>query len=358
MNYLQLPMPETIKPVPTWNILDPSKLSSTICWRRFFYAYIVGWNSEEINKHFVFGTAWHLALEHLSLTDYSEENIELAYLKFLEYYRKFYDPITDLDNAPKNPANALLGLQEYTQTYQKSDQDYKTLHTEILVRVPINDEGRIMVGRMDKISRHSNRGIVGIDYKTGSRRSSNWEQDWKLSIQMGFYYHALNVAYPSEDIWGMIVDGVFFYKRTQKDSLTRNIPVRVPIRKSPEMHMAFLSDLNHILEMLDWNMEGLSKAKIDAPVMNCFPRVPSQCINKFQHLCPYHALCTSWANPLPYCNEPPLGFIIKHWNPGDDPEKPRPRETFNQEEGFNTPPEEPLYNTEQIKDKLRNGVTK
>lgn len=335
-DYTLLPMPEMILPNSAWNIIDPSKLSVFYdCPRKFFYEHILGWKKEGLNKHFVFGTAWHLAMEHLSLNGYEPSVVQEAYEKFLEYYRRYYSDITDMDNAPKNPANARTALAEYAVTYAELDsRNYETLHTEVFIVVPVNDSGRLMCGRMDKIQRHYERGIEGMDHKTGTRRDRNWEYQWKLSIQMSFYYHALIVSHPGEEIFGIIVDGVFFYKNVQKGELTKNIPVRVPIRKDNEAHQAFLSDLNTQLDFLDWNMEGLSKASPDDTVLSAFPRNPNNCINRYGYLCPFHSFCTTWANPLKRCSQVPFEFEISFWNPQEPDEKPPPRETFTVAEGF------------------------
>lgn len=341
-DYTQLPMPESISPKPEWNILDPSKLTVfDACPREFFYSHILGWRRDTVNKHFVFGTAWHLAMEHLAWNGFESEEVEKAYQKFLIYYRKFYSEDTDLDMAPKNPSNAKLALAEYAVTYGDRDtRDYKTLHTEIFVRVPINDSGRLMCGRMDRIQRHYERGIEGLDHKTGSKRTPSWEDEWKLSVQMEFYYHVLNIAYPEEKIFGMMVDGMFFYKRTQTGELTKNLPVRVPIRKDNDMHQAFLSDINITFDLLDWNMEGLSKASPDDTVLSAFPRKTKNCVNRYGHLCPFHSFCMTWANPLKFCAEPPLDYKVEHWNPQAPGEKPPPKEVFSPEKGFEKSQEE------------------
>jgi len=233
-----------------------------------------------------------------------------------------------MDMAPKNPSNALIALEEYVDTYKGDNEKYETLFTEIFATVPIDSGERVMSGRMDAIVRHKDRGVVGLDYKTGSRRSMMWEGQWKTSLQMSFYYHVLNLAFSNEPVWGMLVDGMFFYKRQQKDALTRNIPVRVPVRKTNEMHQAFLSDINYLMDMLEWNFEGLSKAHTDDTVLSVFPRRTSSC-TMYNHLCPYHSFCTAWSNPLTHCSQSPIGMKVEHWNPKHDESKPPAKHTMD-----------------------------
>lgn len=335
-DYTLLPMPEMIKPVPEWNLLDPSKLNTLEeCPRRFFYEYLLGWREDRVNKHFVFGSAWHLAMEYISWNGFSPESLNQAYKLFLNYYRSYFGEETDLDNAPKNPANAKLALFEYAALYGERDtRDYKTLHTELFVRVPINNSGRLMVGRLDKIRKHYERGIEGADYKTSTKRTNSVDIEWKLSLQMNFYYHVLKIAYPGENIFGIMVDIVYFYKRQQANEVTKNIPIRIPIRKENDMHQAFLSDLNTVVDFLDWNMEGLSKSSPDDVVLSAFPRRTKSCVNRYGYLCPFSSLCMGWSNPLKFCSEPPLDFKVEHWNPRTPDEKPEPKETFDPTEGW------------------------
>ena len=105
---------------------------------------------------------------------------------------------------------------------------------------------------------------------------------------------------------------------------------------------------------MDWNYEGLSKASIDDPILNAFPRNPNQCVNKYQKLCPFHSYCLAWANPLKHCSEPPMGFEVKHWNPAKDEEKPPPREVF--EEGKFEKPVDSAHTKQEVLDKV--NITK
>jgi len=44
----------------TWEIQDSSKVQDAMtCMRRYFYNYILGWQSDAPNNHLVFGSAWH-----------------------------------------------------------------------------------------------------------------------------------------------------------------------------------------------------------------------------------------------------------------------------------------------------------
>jgi hypothetical protein len=65
--------------------------------------------------------------------------------------------------------------------------------------------------------------------------------------------------------------------------------------------------------MLKFEMERLQACKSDDPVMMAFPIRPGRC-TKYRG-CPYHNFCMSWPNPLRKCEEPPLGFATRFWDP-------------------------------------------
>jgi len=108
-----------------WLRLDSSKIGDYMrCPRRYFYRHIVGWQYDSPNINLVFGEAWHRAKEHIFVHGTSREAIEGAMIKFLDYYRQHYDEITDLDNAPKDPGNALNALVGYGQEYGDPRDEY------------------------------------------------------------------------------------------------------------------------------------------------------------------------------------------------------------------------------------------
>ena len=321
LNFLRHVYPSPLRANETWNIVDPSKIKAfQECERSFFFKYVLGWRTESESNHLIFGKAWHVAMEVIRINGVSRESLDLAFIKFNEIYRKYFPEATDLHYAPKHPGNVRVALEEYAKRLWHRER-IKNLHTEVLVYAPVDESGRYLCGRIDTIDEYSEKGIVITDFKTGSRRSAAWGDQWRTSDQMFFYHHAAHLAYPNQRFFGVMVEGAFFYKNPQKDVGSNVAFERVPIRKSDDMVVAWLADLNHHLDMLEWNFEGLSKTSPDDKVMSCFPRRPVNC-TRYNRSCPFMSFCQAWANPLKHCSEVPPGFKVEFWDPAKDEDRP------------------------------------
>jgi len=299
----------TTFPIPTdesWNILDSSKLNTYLdCPRRFFYEYLLGWRQDYPNNHLIFGEAWHDAMEFLLVAGVKPENLKPAFETFLATYRKRLGPETDEQYFPKDPSNAATALTEYITLYQ--GEPFTVLHTEVGVRVPLNEEDCI-VGRIDAIVSVTQGKIWFFDHKTGSRLDRTWESQWDMSLQMGTYLHALHCCFNPNDIGGGIINGVFFQKGENKFR-------RKPVQKSLELLNAWLWNVNEWLKDLKTDMARLADAHpISSPVLGAFRQNTQSCTKYFG--CPFAPFCSSWANPLAFVNEgPPPGFKVEFWNP-------------------------------------------
>lgn len=316
---------------PTWWIMDNSKMKEFMsCPRSYFFRYILGWDTTQPNIHLEFGTAWHLLQEHLRLHGYSQSSQDEAFQKFLTHYRKYFDPATDMDNAPKNPANALIALDEYCKRYAKQDEDLTTLYTEVSAITPISNT-RDMTVRIDFIGLHKTLGLLGMDYKTGQRFSSMWVSQWSTDMQMKLYTHTLQMYFPGRKVFGMKVDGVIFYKAQQKDLTTRNRLIRVPLGLDDEIMSAWLFDVNYWYDRIEEEMHHLSESGPDDSTLTAFPKNPTSC-TRWNRLCSYHSLCMSWANPLQRCFEVPRDLQVKWWDPTNPEDKPPAKYTFGRGE--------------------------
>jgi len=312
---LELPVPHH----RTFNKVDASKLKEFItCPRKYFYRNVLGWDRESLNIHLEFGSAWHEAMEHLKIYGYEEDSVNGAFAKFLKYYRKAFDEVTDRDNAPKNPGYAEIALKEYAAIMRRRPKR-ELIATEIGCTVPISGRHSIS-GRLDAIERDKILGIVGSDYKTGSRFTTVWYDQWKLSIQMQIYNHMLKTAFLDEKVYGMIVVGTILYKTKQRDLTTHHRHVDVPVRLSDKMMNAWLFDINHWFDMLEWNFKQLSLSTPDEPVMQAFPKNTESC-TKYNKMCQFHDLCTAWPNPLKKSETPPGGFSVSFWDHEAEPVK-------------------------------------
>jgi len=320
MNPLDLTYPEPLQPVPTWNIHDSSKLSAAgICWRKYFYEYILGWRFDTPNLHLEFGTAWHLAMEHLLANidqGFTNKLISEAYDRFLSHYRLFFDELDDESNAPKNPAGVLTALVEYTQRYSNDPSQMKVLFTEVSGAVPI-DETHSLHFKLDAVIETELRGIFCLEHKTTGQDNASLRHGHHLGFQVGTYSHVLYSIYPASEVFGVIINAMIFRKgkKTKAGIVRGNEAVRIPICMSMDQLQIWDWHIRQRLRMLDWNFEQLSQCSPSEDLLCAFPMNEQSCCK--YGVCPFHAFCTSpaWANPLQQCQQPPPGFRIEHWNP-------------------------------------------
>jgi PD-(D/E)XK nuclease superfamily len=304
---------DVIQPHPTWNVVDPSKLTEYMrCPRKYFYRYVLGWASEYPNNHLIFGSSWHLGAEHLLRNGYTTGTLYEASRLFLAHYRKHFDESTDGLFIPKDPTTALQALADYAHKFQRDSVEYDTLHTEIGGVVSVSPEHTLYF-KIDAILKDRETGkVLFLDHKTSQRKFYDWGEHWIMSTQMLTYTHVLNCLYPQAEIEGGKVRCTFFYKAkdAEFDEAT--------ISKTPNQMNAWLSRVRSWMGELDQNMVGLLEE--DSPskdVMESFPMNDTSCFS-FGQKCTYFDLCNSWSNPLQHSQDPPIGMKQEHWDPRDN----------------------------------------
>ncbi len=300
-----------IQPHSTWDILDSSKLTTYMeCPRKFFYRYVLGWQSDYPNNHLIFGSAWHLAMEWLLN---NPGDISGAHLAFLEYYREHLPLETDELYAPKTPLNAVESISAYANHYRSEHRAVEVLYTELAGLVLVSDT-RTMVFKCDAILRDTNTGrVFGRDFKTSGRKFSNWGEHYTLSTQMLTYLHALHCLYPDTNDLLMQVRCAWFYKKSPTEFADH------PIDKSLEQMQAWLVRVNTWADQLDYDMHILRQETTDDVTMSAFPQNDTACFN-FGTRCSFFDFCNAWSNPLTRCETVPIGFRKEYWNPLDRPE--------------------------------------
>jgi hypothetical protein len=312
---------------PAIQIIDSSKIKDYItCERMYFFRHVLGWEPDCPNNHLSFGSAWHEAMEHLLLTDYTPANILTAYEKFITCYRKDFDPDTDELYAPKTPDNALRVLAEYCKRYARDN--FKTLHTEISGKVQLTDDLGIYF-KMDSVCQKPDGKIFSLEHKTASS-DYNWEAQWTLAIQPGVYTHVLYCMYGPEAVDGITMNASFFKKvkrawaqLREGEALTYAAPfdfLRYNIRKTlPQMQLWHANLVHHMLR-LRTDMEILAECRESHDIMNAFHCRADNCIH-YGRQCPFHDFCATWPNPLKKAFQPPIGFVQRYWDPTEEPGK-------------------------------------
>lgn len=295
---------------PTFNVIDSSKLDTyTSCPRKFFYTYVLGWQSERPNVHLIFGSALHKAIEIFKLDGYSLESIDKAMEAFKDIYYREFSPITDLERAPKNPQNAEVALTEYIAQYAIEDSDTEVLEVEKCYPVLIN-ESRVLWGKVDSINRNSKGQVFTDDVKTSSRKDAWWYDQWELRFQFYTYLHILYSRYGFNEVKGLRVDG--FIMRKKDNELLRHW-----VNKNPDQMEDWLWEVNEVYERLERDFLLLSRTKKEDKVMSAFPRHRNACISYMQ-LCPFHSICGAYRNPTQFEHLVPSGMQVKFWDPRVD----------------------------------------
>jgi hypothetical protein len=310
---------------PSWEIMDSSKLDDYIrCPRYYFYKYMLGWSLDMPAHDLIFGDSFHRAREHQLLFGYA--NIQGAFEAFMSVYRKEFSQETDPIYLPKTPAAVLQALFNFNENYSRDLVENEVVEldgekmTEIAGTVPV-DEKRMLYYRMDSIMRRvEDEMIFSWDHKTTSGKwihDTRWDNDLFLSIQNGTYTHCLYCMFPIEQILGVeFVKTGFEY--LSKGSANRPAGYHATTRrisafKSPDQMNTWLWTVNVILDDIERDMDRLSHCTDNDQVLMSFRMNPKSCTD--YRGCEFHDYCLSWQNPLRRCEEPPLGFIQRFWDP-------------------------------------------
>ena len=300
----------------TWRRIDPSKmLTFSMCPRKYFYRYVLGWESCDPNLDKVFGEAWHRAKQYMFINGISKENIEGAMDRFLLVYRKYYPEHTDLDNHPKSPGNALTAILEYVDQYAKWwDLEVVEINgkpaTEIYGNVLI-DIDRMLHFRIDAICRNKH-GIWFVDHKTSGSDRPIYQDAWRLSNQMYTYLHAIHCLFGYRNVCGGKVDLSIFRRSGNKH-------VRVLIAKDVLAMEGWLFMANFWYDLIMRETDAVLRQDCqDNPVMTAFPRNECGC-TAYNRLCKYFDFCEAWQNPIQQTI--PDGFVVDWWDPANVPDE-------------------------------------
>lgn len=352
-------------PIPqdeTWWILDSTKIQEFMeCPRAYMFMRLFGWQPISPNLHLVYGSAHHDGMEYLLVNGIQEKSLRGAidvfletyyekftkikspsdehpipsdfmlklldvtdeafslnsyYLACLKYYQVYYKAYKDKVNRPKSPGDAILAFTHYVLNYARESTSREVLHTEVSGTVPIDDR-RVLHFRIDAILKDE-LGIFVQEHKTLSQKDNKWIDKWYTKIQIGTYLHALHMLFLEGQVKGLEVNGMCLYKDevlSGKSIHPKQEVVRVFVDKSKELMAAWLWNVRHWYDLLEWNMERLKEASARDDILSCFPMNTESCDKWFG--CKFMPYCRLWPNPLKHCSEPPPGFQVDWWNPAD-----------------------------------------
>jgi hypothetical protein len=278
------------------------------CPRKYFYQYVLGWQSETPNVHLIFGDAWHAAMETLLNYGYSADAVDLAQLNLERRYREHFAISTDELRFPKVPGFAYEMLKSYARKYADDHAKFEVLYTEVSGSVSVGENS--VYFKTDSILRGTDGWwkdkVFSLEHKTASRHDQKWAKQWALKMQIGVYTHLLHCIYPREQVYGVIINASIFQK-------TRPDHVRVEIPKTIPQMETWLWHCNYWIRQIELEFEMLEMALESDNVLRAFPMNPESCGNYFG--CIWHDFCVAWQNPLQHADQVPFGFTTRHWDP-------------------------------------------
>jgi len=326
-------------------IVDSTKIRCfKTCPRKFFYNYVLHWRPDAPNIHLEFGTAWHLAKEHLFNHGWTDAHVEEAYAIFLSHYRKFFSEQDDLNLQPKDAGNAHKALKEYVKEYRYANEKFTVIGSEVAGRVKLSEDFDMSV-KIDLVLADEFGKKWILDHKTSGRDSPTYDEAYYLSDQMFGYTNALFSMFPHEEVKGAYVDISVLRK-------TGNLHKRLPLVRNFKQMQEWHSTILYWAGLLRVEYQQLSNEIEDdafnAEYLSAFPKNTESCT--MYGRCPYMSLCLQCKNPVEDGNiEPPQGFRREVWNPHCGDKSWRPKLILEPDGSTRTPTENEIAAYEQAK---------
>jgi len=289
------------------------------CPRKYFFRKIWGLRTTGSNKHLIFGSAIHSALEALSTNkgDLRGEDLQTAvFATFLLEYRKAFSEEQDEHNKPKDPATAYDALGSYIAEYHRNDQRENTIAVEFGGSFPISDDREIFF-RMDKLFIDSDTEELTVrDYKTGSRKERVWALQWDNKLQPAIYMLAASHWFQPTRFFE--IRGIFLYKSFSRDRQYGNIDFLDHIVTKTDSDLeATVFSLNYWMDCIEQDLEDLASCTPDDPFLKPFQMVGESC-SKYGG-CPFIDICTYYPNPLSMLTNGMLsGYDVEFWSPAHE----------------------------------------
>jgi len=306
---LSLPIPSH----PSHDVLDSTKIQTyQDCPRLFFYEYLLGWRNGRPNNHLHFGSAVHVALEHIILNGYRVESAMEALELFNTEYRAFFPEETDSMFLPKTPARFFDMMTRYLVKYKDDLIRYEVYKTEFGGTIHLSPEHDLAF-KMDTIlfDRQLKK-YVSLEHKTkgGNYIGDNYMYEHMMGIQCGTYTHVLNCLFSPEDVGEVIINCLCMKKTKQPDYILQRFPVYYT-------NAQMFNWIENVKQWMDRIFADLYQLSLTSPTnehMTCFPMNGRSCTN-WGRTCTFIDLCTGWLNPLKHLHQMPIDFKVEFWNP-------------------------------------------
>lgn len=312
----ELPVPTH----PSQGVMDSTKLKCfQSCPRRFFYEYVLGWQSSRPNNHLHFGSCVHKAMEHILLNGYRTQSVMDALDLFNSEYRLFFPEATDEIFSPKTPGRFFDMLIRYiTKEYPDDPLNYQVYKTEFGGTIQLSDSHiDEMAFKMDTILLDlSTKKYFSLEHKTTANNyiSDSFTFDFINSTQIGTYTHVLNCLVPPEDTSGIVINCLGFKKTKLPDFILRRFPIQLT---NSQMYV-WLETTKWWLRQIWKEFEHLSASTDSQSLLRAFPLNGTDCTS-WGRVCLYMQLCLNRQNPLQHLKMMPAELETRFWNPLDEP---------------------------------------
>lgn len=304
---------------------DNTRLKSfRSCPRKYYFRHIRHWVSDEKALPLTFGLCWHEAVDtvwRLASTNWPDDKIvKTAMAAFLsKWEEEGMTPWQDISLEdekqmnPRTPGVAAEMLNEYVKVRRPFIQKKELLEVELPFAVPVGRENEMYVGRMDKVFRDPDVGIIvgehktTTSYKKGGPFRSDYIESWSPESQIDGYLHAAHMMYGKEARY-VYVDAALVHKEVHDGFKF------IPINRQLSQLDAWLWETHYIMEEIAHNRELLfEKDHSQESYLAAFPKNTNSCY-EYMRPCPYLDLCKMVSNPETL-TEPPEGRIVEKWSP-------------------------------------------
>jgi hypothetical protein len=218
---------------------------------------------------------------------------------------------------PRTPGNAKEMLHGYLAARRTFIEESELLAVERPFAVPLypgdDPSNPIYIGRLDKVVKHRNSGIIALEHKTTTAYKkdggfrADWVDQWSPNSQIDGYIHAGKSLYGPE-FKGVWIDGALVHK-TVHDKFKF-----IPILKATASMDEWLLETREWIERVrnDTNTLGLSREGVQV-TRPWFPRNTGACGNYSG--CWARSICKYTPNPERETSFP--GYRMEKWEPFD-----------------------------------------
>lgn len=294
------------------------------CPRKYYFRHIRHWVGEGKAPALTFGLCWHEAVDAVwrmaSSSHSDQEIVKTAMATFLEKWEEEgMQPWTEITLEeekmmnPRTPGVAAEMLNEYVKKRRPFIQNVELLEIELPFAVPVGRENEMYVGRMDKVFRDSQAGLVigehktTTSYKKGGPFKADFIESWSPESQIDGYLHAGHMMYGNEARY-VYVDAALVHKEIHDGFKF------IPLNRQLSQLDAWLWETHYIMEEIAHNRELLfEKDHQNDAFLAAFPKNTNSCY-EYMRPCPYLDLCKMVPNPEAL-SEPPEGRKVEKWSP-------------------------------------------